>query len=285
MPSGTGLDRFAERFPDRFYDVGIAEEHAVGLAAGLAVGGRLPVVAIYSTFLQRAYDQLMMDVALQGLHVVFCIDRAGLVGEDGATHHGVFDLTYLRSVPGLIVLAPADEFELAEALHAALAASGPVAIRYPRGAGTGVKPAESSRVSWTEPRAQIRRTGSTVALIGVGRMVAVCGEAASALDADGIDASVINARWVKPLDQEMVLQAAATHSLLVTVEESSECGGFGAGVMECLSVHGVAAPVLRLAVPDRFVTHGAMSNLLQEIGLTSEGVREAVIDRLRGDNT
>lgn len=282
MPSGTGLDRFAERFPDRFYDVGIAEEHAVGLAAGLAVGGRVPVVAIYSTFLQRAYDQVMMDVALQGLHVVFCVDRAGLVGEDGATHHGVFDLTYLRSVPGLTLLAPADEFELADAFEAALVAEGPVAIRYPRGAGRGEPHHDDIAVPWSRPGVQVRRVGRDVALFGVGRMVAVCEDAAVALAAQGVEATVINARWIKPLDVETILQAARGHALLVTVEESSECGGFGAAVMECLSDHGIVSPVLRLAIPDSFVTHGAMSKLLEDVGLTGEGVCGSVLDRLQG---
>ncbi len=182
MPSGTGLDVFAERYPDRFYDVGIAEQHAVGLAAGLALGGMLPVVAIYSTFLQRAYDQLIMDVALQNLHVVFCLDRAGLVGEDGPTHHGVFDLTYLRSIPNMMLLAPADEAELADALHTALVADGPVAIRYPRGAGAGVA-LPAAPATWEAGRAQVRRTGSDVALLAVGRMVGMAEEAAQLLAA------------------------------------------------------------------------------------------------------
>ncbi len=284
MPSGTGLDAFAERFPDRFYDVGIAEEHAVGLAAGLALGGRLPVVAIYSTFLQRAYDQLIMDVALQGLHVVFCVDRAGLVGEDGPTHHGVFDLTYLRSIPGLSLIAPADEFELADALKAALAASGPVAIRYPRGAGTGSVVDEALAVAWEPGRAQVRRVGSDVALLAVGRMVGVCEQAAILLAADGVDASVVNMRWVKPIDSEVIVSAAQQHRLVVAVEEGTSCGGFGSAVCEVLSDHAIPSPVLRLSVPDRFVTHGAMSTLLEEIGLTPQGVHRAVLDRL-GERT
>jgi 1-deoxy-D-xylulose-5-phosphate synthase len=278
MPSGTGLDRFADRFPDRFYDVGIAEEHAVGLAAGLALGGQVPVVAIYSTFLQRAYDQMMMDVALQGLHVVFCVDRAGLVGEDGPTHHGVFDLTYLRSIPGLSLIAPADEFELADALRAALALTGPVAIRYPRGAGRG-EPFPDS-VPWDVGRAESRASGTDVALLAVGRMVGVCEEAANRLADDGVSASVSNMRWVKPLDASAVVEAARSHRLLVTVEESTSCGGFGAAVLECLSDEGVTVPVLRLAIPDCFVTHGAMPTLLAEVGLTPDGVCRSVLDRL-----
>ncbi len=279
MPSGTGLSYFAERFPERFFDVGIAEEHAVGLAAGLASGGLVPVVAIYSTFLQRAYDQLIMDVALQGLHVVFAMDRAGIVGEDGPTHHGVFDLTYLRSVPGFSILAPADEAELVHMLRTAIVADGPVAIRYPRGAGKGV-PLPTEPAVLEAGRAEVRRQGSDVALLAVGRMVGVAEEAAALLADDGVDATVVNARWVKPLDLEAVSEAARRHRLVVTVEESSGCGGFGAAVLEALADLGIDVPVLRLAVPDCFVTHGATDVLLHEIGLDPEGVRGAVLGRL-----
>ncbi len=279
MPAGTGLDRFAERFPDRFFDVGIAEQHAVGLAAGLALGGRVPVVAIYSTFLQRAYDQLIMDIALQDLHVVFCLDRAGLVGEDGPTHHGVFDLTYLRSVPNLMVLAPSDESELVHALHTALAAGGPVAIRYPRGAGRGVGIPSQPEVL-PLGRAVVRSEGSDVALFAAGRMVAEAQRAAELLALDGISAGVIDARWVKPLDLEATRHAAMNHRLLVTLEENTGVGGFGAAVMEALSEMGVVVPVLRISVPDCFVTHGATSKLLSEIGLTPEGIRGSVLARL-----
>jgi len=279
MPTGTGLDAFAERFPERFYDVGIAEEHAVGLASGLAIGGQLPVVAIYSTFLQRSYDQLIMDVALQNLHVVFCLDRAGIVGEDGPTHHGVFDLTYLRSIPNMSVLAPSNEAELADALHTALAADGPVAIRYPRGAGVGVPmPAEPS--VWEPARAEVRSTGTDVALLAVGRMVPVAEKAAELLGESGVSASVVNARWVKPLDLETISWAARNHRLLVTIEENTCVGGFGAAVLEGLSDLSLSSPVLRLAVPDCFVPHGAMSLLLEQVGLTSGAVSAAVLGRL-----
>jgi len=279
MPSGTGLDRFAEAYPDRFYDVGIAEEHAVGMAAGLALGGMTPVVAVYSTFAQRAYDQMIMDVALQNLHVVFCLDRAGLVGEDGPTHHGVFDLTYLRSIPNMMVLAPADEAELAEALHTALAADGPVAIRYPRGSGQGVEIPENPE-TWDAGRAQIRRTGSDVALLAVGRMVHTANDAAELLEEQGVSASVVNARWVKPLDFETVSWAATSHRLVVTIEENTGMGGFGAAVCEALADMDIQIPILRLAVPDCFVTHGAMDKLLSDIGLTPTGVSAAVLGRL-----
>jgi len=281
MPSGTGLDRFAAAYPDRFFDVGIAEQHAVGLAAGLALGGRVPVVAIYSTFMQRAYDQLIEDVALQDLHVVFCLDRAGLVGEDGPTHHGVFDLSYLRSIPNMTVLAPATEDELANALHTALAAEGPVAIRYPRGSGPGVAVSAHPDVLETA-RARVVREGTDVALLAVGRMVQVAEEAAEILAADdGIDATVINALWIKPLDLETLSRVAKTHRLAVTIEENTSCGGFGAAVLEALTDLAIDdVPVLRLAVPDCFVTHGATAKLLDEVGLTAEGVRGAVLGRL-----
>ncbi|MDR3685734.1 MAG: 1-deoxy-D-xylulose-5-phosphate synthase [Coriobacteriia bacterium] len=279
MPSGTGLDRFAKAYPDRFYDVGIAEEHAVGMAAGMAVGGRIPVVAIYSTFLQRAYDQLIMDVALQNLHVVFCLDRAGLVGEDGPTHHGVFDLTYLRSIPNMTILAPSDEIELAEALHTAIVADGPVAIRYPRGAGIGLElPAEAR--AWEAAKADIRREGSDVAMLAAGRMTQTCLAAADLLEAAGVSASVVNARWVKPLDLETISWAANSHRLVVTVEENTSMGGFGSGVCEALADLRLTVPVLRLAIPDCFVTHGATSRLLSDMGLTPEGVTAAVVGRL-----
>jgi len=281
MPSGTGLDRFAATYPERFYDVGIAEEHAVGMAAGLALGGMVPVIAIYSTFMQRAYDQMIMDVALQNLHVVFCLDRAGLVGEDGPTHHGVFDLTYLRSIPNMMVLAPADEVELADALHTALLADGPVAIRYPRGAGRGLEVPEVPS-SWEAGRADIRSRGTDVALLAVGRMVETAEQAAELLAVSGVSASVVNARWIKPLDFETVSWAATMHRLVVTVEENTNIGGFGAAVCEALADMDLQVPTLRLAVPDCFVPHGAMGKLLSDVGLTPEGVSAAVLGRLEG---
>ncbi len=241
----------------------------------------MPVVAIYSTFLQRAYDQLMMDIALQNLHVVFCLDRAGLVGEDGPTHHGVFDLTYLRSIPNMMVLAPADEAELAEALHTGLKASSPVAIRYPRGAGVGA-PIPEQPQSWEPGRAQVRREGSEVALLAVGRMVDLAERTATLLEADGVSASVVNMRWVKPLDVTAVESAATSHRLVVTIEENTGLGGFGAAVVETLADLDLHPPVLRLAIPDCFVTHGSMSQLLEEVGLTPESVRSAVLGRLAG---
>jgi len=280
MPSGTGLDAFADRYPGRFFDVGIAEQHAVGLAAGLALGGRLPVVAIYSTFLQRAFDQVIMDVALQNLHVVFCLDRAGLVGEDGPTHHGVFDMSYLRSVPNLMLMAPADEAELVHMLHTALQADGPVAIRYPRGRGVGVEP-PSKPVVLDAGKAEVRRVGADVALLAVGRMVSIAEETAGLLETEGVSASVVNMRWIKPLDHEAVSHAAAEHRLVVTIEENTGLGGLGAAVLESMADLGIEAPVLRLSVPDCFVTHGAMNKLLAEVGLDAQGVRSAVLGKLR----
>lgn len=278
MPAGTGLTQFAGRFPDRFFDVGIAEQHAVGLAAGLAHGGLIPVVAIYSTFLQRAYDQVIMDAALQGLHIVFCLDRAGLVGEDGPTHHGVFDLTYLRAIPNLAIMAPADEAELADMLHTALTFDGPVAIRYPRGAGRGVALAPEPR-TLVPAVSERRREGADVSLLAIGRMVDVAEQAAEILSGQGIDAEVVNMRWLKPIDGAAILDAA-TRPLVVTLEENTGEGGFGAAVMEVLADAGKTVPVLRIAVPDCFVTHGQTSMLLEEIGLTPEQVAVRVADRL-----
>ncbi|MBN2405658.1 MAG: 1-deoxy-D-xylulose-5-phosphate synthase [Coriobacteriia bacterium] len=278
MPAGTGLSRFSEVYPDRFFDVGIAEQHAVGLAAGLAHGGLRPVVAIYSTFIQRAFDQVIEDVALQNLPVIFALDRAGLVGEDGPTHHGVFDVSFLRTVPNLSIMAPANEAELVNMLHTALATNGPVVIRYPRGKGSGVE-LPSSPVVFEAGRAEVRREGADISLMALGRMVGVAEKAAVLLAEDGVDAAVVNMRWVKPIDMQAVAEAAR-HKLIVVLEENTVIGGMGAAVLESLSDLGSDAPVLRLAVPDCFVTHGATDRLLGELGLTAEGVRGAVLGRL-----
>ena len=283
MPSGTGLDRFQEAYPDRFFDVGIAEQHAVGFAAGLAVGGRRPVVAIYSTFIQRAFDQVVMDVCLQNLPVVFALDRAGLVGEDGPTHHGVFDMTFLRAVPNLTLCAPADEAELVDMLHTGLLTDGPFAIRYPRGKGTGIAlPREPSVLE--AGHAQVRRTGTDVALLAFGRMVGVAEKAAQTLMEAGVSASVVNMRWVKPIDLETVAWAAQTHDLVVTIEENTIVGGAGSAVLEGLADMGLTPDVMHLGVPDCFVTHGAMKQLLSDVLLTPEGVADAVIGRLQRVN-
>jgi len=281
MPSGTGLDVFERLYPERFFDVGIAEQHAVALAAGLALGGMRPVVAIYSTFLQRAYDQIIMDVALQNLPVVFCLDRAGLVGEDGPTHHGVFDLTYLRSVPNLMLLAPSDEAELVHALHTALSHDAPTAIRYPRGVGPGVMIPDTP-VVLEVGRARVKRSGSDVAFVAAGRSVAAAEQAAALLFDDDLSATVVDMRWVKPLDMEILFSVAMSHRLIVTVEENTGLGGLGSAVLEALSDMGLTVPVLRIAIPDCFVTHGATDKLLEEVGLAPEGIRGAVLGRLLG---
>ncbi len=276
MREGSGLVAFSERFPERYFDVGIAEQHAVTLAAGLACEGLHPVVAIYSTFLQRAYDQLIHDVALQRLPVTFAIDRAGLVGPDGATHAGAFDLSYLRCVPHLVVMAPADENECRRMLTTAFRHEGPAAVRYPRGRGPGVPVAQDLRPLPPLGRGELRRRGSGVALLAFGSMVAPALEAAEALGA-----TVANMRFVKPLDETLVLELAAGHRLLVTVEENAVAGGAGSAVAELLAREGVSVPLLQLGLPDRFVEHGERGELLAACGLDPAGIAEQVRRRLR----
>lgn len=236
------------------------------------------MVAIYSTFIQRAYDQVIMDAALQGLHVVFCLDRAGLVGEDGPTHHGVFDLTFLRAVPGLVVMAPSDEAELADMVHTALAMDGPVAIRYPRGAGRGVSLSAEPRML-TPGVSRTVRNGQDVAILAIGRMVETAERAAESLSVRGVEADVVDMRWVKPLDRDAV-RGAAERPLIVTLEENTGEGGFGGAVMELLADESITVPVMRIAIPDCFVTHGKTSILLEEVGLTPESVTDAILRRL-----
>ncbi|HEY3373867.1 MAG TPA: 1-deoxy-D-xylulose-5-phosphate synthase [Candidatus Aquicultor sp.] len=279
MSSGTGLNGFASEFPERFYDVGIAEQHAVTFAAGLAIEGYRPVVAIYSTFLQRAFDQIIQDVVLQDLPVVFAIDRAGIVGEDGPTHHGAFDLSYLRSIPGLVVMAPKDEDELRHMLHTALAMKKPVAIRYPRDKGLGVDMSGEYRVI-PEGQAEILVKGSDVCLLAVGRMVQSSLDAAQLLEERGISASVVNMRYIKPLDAEILRWALKNHYLIVTVEENSLMGGFGSAVLEAAAEQGESTPVLRLGLPDRFISHGSIKRLLAEVGLDSNGIAYSVNRKL-----
>ncbi len=266
MPSGTSLDLFQEALPQRFYDVGIAEGHAVTFAAGLATQGLKPVCAIYSTFLQRAYDQIIIDVAQQHLHVVFAIDRAGLVGEDGPTHHGAFDLSYLQPVPGMVIMAPADEQELRDMLFTALyQVNGPVAIRYPRGSGTGIAlrreflPVEIGK-------AAVVREGSGIALLCMGNMVQKGLETADSLRQRGIDAAVVNMRFLKPLDTGILEKLAPKVSHFAVIEENSCIGGLGSAVIDHLNAAGLQHPVLKLALPDAFVTHGHMDDLYRETG-------------------
>ncbi|HQE93297.1 MAG TPA: 1-deoxy-D-xylulose-5-phosphate synthase [Anaerolineae bacterium] len=272
MPSGTGLSGFARTFPERFFDVGIAEQHAVTFAAGLAVQGMRPVAAIYSSFLQRAYDQLIHDVALQNLPVIFAIDRGGIVGDDGRTHQGVFDLAYLRSIPNFTVMAPKDEAELVEMLWTALTINGPVAIRYPRGAGEGVT-LPTRPQTLPVGRAEMLRAGADLAILAVGPMVYPALEAAQALSSRGVEAAVINARFVKPLDGDLLKSLALDFNRLVTVEEGVLAGGFGSAVLEMLETRGLNRVTLkRLGVPDEFVEHGERRIFLKRYNLDAAGI-------------
>lgn len=266
MREGSGLVEFSKRFPERYFDVGIAEQHCLTLAAGLACEGRKPVVAIYSTFLQRAYDQLIHDVALQNLSVLFAIDRAGIVGPDGPTHAGSFDLSYLRCIPNIVLMAPSNENECRQMLSTGLAIDGPAAVRYPRGIGTGVQ-VESTMETMPVGKAQLIRNGRKVALLGFGSAVAAADVAGQVLDA-----TVVNMRFIKPLDAELLLRIAATHDLIVTVEDNAVLGGAGSAVTECLASHGVATPTLTLGLPDRFLSHGSRPEILAECGLDSDGI-------------
>jgi 1-deoxy-D-xylulose-5-phosphate synthase len=277
MPDGTGLNRFAEAYPDRFFDVGIAEQHAVTFAAGLATKGLKPVVAIYSTFLQRAVDQVIHDVCLQKLPVVFALDRAGLVGADGPTHHGFFDLSYLRMIPNMVVIAPADEQELRDALFTALtSATGPVAIRYPRGRGPG-REARGSYNLLPHGRGELLRDGEHCAILAVGTMVGPSLQAADLLAEHGWSTAVVNARYVKPLDVELFADVAARTRVLVTVEENVVSGGFGDAVVEALQHAGIFDVRMRhVGLPDRFVEHGSQKQLRESLGLTPAGIADAV---------
>jgi 1-deoxy-D-xylulose-5-phosphate synthase len=266
MREGSGMVEFSERFPDRYFDVAIAEQHAVTLAAGLACEGLKPVVAIYSTFLQRAYDQLIHDVALQKLPVLFAIDRAGLVGPDGPTHAGSFDHSYLRCIPNLVVMAPADENECRHMLYTGFQLNQPAAVRYPRSKGCGVEVEREMRML-PVGRAEIRRQGQNLALLAFGSMVAVA-EAVAARS----NATVANMRFIKPLDEALVVQIAAGHRWLVTLEENVVAGGAGSAVNECLAARGIATPVRNLGLPDRFLEQGERGELLAEYGLDVEGV-------------
>jgi 1-deoxy-D-xylulose-5-phosphate synthase len=273
MASSTGLLNLAREFPDRVFDVGICEQHAVTFAAGLAMGGRHPVVCIYSTFLQRAFDQAMMDVCMHRLPVVFALDRSGVTGPDGSSHHGVFDLSYLRLMPNLKVASPADATELCALLETALATDGPVAIRFPRGTvpATPDLPVEPIPVGrWEE----VRR-GADVAILAIGRMVEVATVAADQLAAEGITCGVVNARWLKPMDPRLVTDWAVRYPLLVTAEDNVG-SGFGSAVLEALAPHGLAGSVRVAALPDRFLAHGKQAEILAEHGLDPEGLAKTV---------
>jgi 1-deoxy-D-xylulose-5-phosphate synthase len=279
MADGTGLDRFNEVFPERFYDVGIAEQHAVTFAAGLASEGMKPVPAIYSTFLQRAYDQVVHDVCLQNLDVTFALDRAGIVGADGATHQGFYDFSYFRPLPNVIMMAPKDENELQHMLRTALEYPGPAVVRFPRGTGIGV-PLDPELKALPVGEAELLRDGDDAAVIAIGTMAHEALEAASELNARGISTAVLNARFVKPLDRERIVALARRCRALVTVEEHAGLGGFGAAVLEVLADAGIQVPTHRLAIPDRIVEHGDRDVICAELGLDAAGIARAVVDLL-----
>jgi 1-deoxy-D-xylulose-5-phosphate synthase len=274
MPDGTGLDRFQAAHPERFYDVGIAEQHAVTFAAGLATEGMKPVAAIYSTFLQRAFDQVVHDVCVQNLDVTFALDRAGLVGADGATHQGFYDVAYLRALPNMVVMAPKDENELRHMLRTAIEHPGPAAVRYPRGNGFGV-PLEAEIKTIPIGEAELLRDGGDVLVAALGTLAHVALEAAGELATSGISAAVLNARFVKPLDAARIAQLAARCRGVVTVEEAAGQGGFGSAVLEALAAAGVQVPVRCLAIPDRIVEHGDPEALRASFGLDVAGIARA----------
>ncbi len=278
MREGSGLVEFSARYPERYFDVAIAEQHAVTLAAGMACEGRKPVIAIYSTFLQRAYDQLIHDVALQNLDVLLAIDRAGVVGPDGPTHAGSFDLSYLRCVPNLVVMAPADENEARQMLYTGFMHRGPAAVRYPRGTGCGAA-VRREMVALPLGRAELRRRGKAVAILAFGAAVSPALQAGEVLDA-----TVLNMRFVKPLDERAVLDAALQHDLLITVEDNVIAGGAGAAVTECLAAHQVLVPVIHLGLPDRFLGHGSRDELLGESGIDAKGILRAADQHFRAAN-
>ncbi len=270
MCEGSGMVEFEKLFPKRFFDVGIAEQHAVTFAAGLACEGLKPVVAIYSTFLQRGYDQLVHDVAIQNLPVVFALDRAGLVGADGATHAGAYDISFIRCIPNMSLACPSDEGECRQLLSTAFAMDSPVAVRYPRGVGAGVT---VSRALDTLPvgKGEIRRTGKGVALLAFGTLLYPALQAAEQLDA-----TVVNMRWAKPLDVDLLLQIAADHDALVTLEDGCIMGGAGSAVLEALAGAGLAKPVLQLGLPDKFIEHGDPAKLMAMLGLDAAGIEASV---------
>ena len=278
MREGSGLVAFSERFPERYFDVAIAEQHALTLAAGMAVRGLKPVVAIYSTFLQRAYDQLIHDIALQDLPVLLAIDRGGVVGPDGPTHAGSFDLAFLRCVPNMVIMAPADEAECRRMLSTGFAHDGPAAVRYPRGRGIGIEP-DHDLATLPLGRGEIVRQGHDTALLVFGAPLAAAREAAERLDA-----TVANMRFIKPLDEALVRELAASHERLVTIEDGCIAGGAGSAVTELLHREGITRPVLQLGLPDRFLAHGSREELLAEAGLDAEGIHDSICRRFSPGN-
>lgn len=277
MPDGTGLSRFRNLYPQRFFDVGIAEEHAVTFAAGLAVGGLKPVVAVYSSFLQRGFDQVLHDVCIQNLPVVFAIDRAGLVGSDGETHQGIFDLSYLTTIPNITVMAPKNKWELSDMMHFAVDFDGPIALRYPR--GTAYDGLKEYRDEIEHGKAEYLVKGSKIALVAVGSMVAVAMDVAKLLKDQGIDATVINGRFIKPIDTDMVEDIAKSHDLIVTMEENVYNGGFGEKVLTHLAQIQYKGDFLPVALPDEYIEHGNVELLKRELGLDSQSLSETIFAR------
>jgi 1-deoxy-D-xylulose-5-phosphate synthase len=273
MREGSGLVQFEQRFPDRYYDVGIAEQHAVTFAAGLACEGMKPVLAIYSTFLQRGYDQLIHDVALQNLDVTFALDRAGLVGADGATHAGNYDMAYLRCIPNMVVMAASDENECRQMLTTGFQYNGPAAVRYPRGAGIGAA-IDKTLTAIPLGTGVIKRAGNGIAILAFGTMVAP-----GMIAAEELNATVANMRFIKPIDIGMVKQLALTHDALVTIEEGAVMGGAGTAVAEALAAAGIVKPLLHLGLPDKFIDHGDAAQLLAMCGLDGAGIVASVRQR------
>lgn len=280
MPDGTGLKRFRNAYPDRFFDVGIAEEHAVTFAAGLAAGGLKPIVAIYSSFLQRAYDQIVHDVCIQNLPVIFAIDRAGIVGSDGETHQGVFDFSYLSNIPNMTIMAPKNKWELSDMMKYALTHNAPIAVRYPRGeAYDGL---ESFRAPIVYGKSELIYNESEIALLAVGSMVETAEKVKALLSVKNIPCTIVNARFVKPIDKEMIKYLANNHSLLVTMEENVQIGGFGEMVRDYVDSEKLDIDVITVAVPDKFIEHGNVSVLKREIGIDADSVYSRIMDRLAG---
>ncbi|MCZ6666073.1 MAG: 1-deoxy-D-xylulose-5-phosphate synthase, partial [Gammaproteobacteria bacterium] len=274
MREGSGLVRFEKEFPDRYFDVAIAEQHSINVAAGMACDGLKPVVAIYSTFLQRGYDQVIHDVVNQELPILFALDRAGLVGADGPTHNGSYDVSFLRCLPNMTVMAPADENECRQMLYTGFMLDGPAAVRYPRGAGPGVEISEEMQ-ALPFGKAQMKRHGERVAILAFGTMVAPALEVG-----EKIDATVVNMRFIKPLDIDMVLDVVASHELTITVEESVVAGGAGSAVNECLVEAGLSANIANFGLPDRLIQHGSRDDMLADAGLTTAGIEQFVKQRL-----
>jgi 1-deoxy-D-xylulose-5-phosphate synthase len=281
MGSGTGIDKLAREFPTRTYDVGIAEQHAVTFAAGMATEGCIPVVAIYSTFLQRGYDEILHDVCLQNLHVIFALDRGGLVGADGPTHHGVFDFAYMRSMPNIVIMAPKDENELQHMLKTAVDHPGPISLRYPRGEGWGVE-MDAQMKSLEIGKAELLRDGKDVVIAAIGHTVMPALKAAEDLTSLGIEAAVVNARFVKPLDKTLFRDLLARVPRLITVEDHVVAGGFGSAVIELLADEGLSGvEVKRLGVPDRFIPHGTQDELKKLCGFDKDAIAQAVLQMAR----